>query len=300
MGHIFCFNAKTGEVLWKRDLYTEYNIRMPMWGISASPLIEGDLLILQIGGKDNACIIGLNKTSGKEVWRALSDKASYSAPIVIDQAGKRVLVCLTGERVAGLNPTSGDLYWSHPFGKKKSVISVATPVFYKNYLFVTSFFDGALLLKVDPEKLSVSEVWRRKGENEKNTDALHCMISTPLLKDDLIYGVDSYGEMRCLDLLTGDRIWESLDAVPKARWSTIHFVQNGEITWMFNERGELIISKLSREGFEEISRAKLIDPTKGQLKSRGGVCWTHPAFADKHIYIRNDKELICADLSQRD
>jgi hypothetical protein len=105
--------------------------------------------------------------------------------------------------------------------------------------------------------------------------------------------------MRCLDLLTGDRIWEDLTAVKKARFANVHFVQNGEITWMFNEHGELIISKLSPKGFEEISRAKLIEPTTTQFNRSGqGVTWTHPAFANKHVFIRNDKELLCADLSQ--
>jgi outer membrane protein assembly factor BamB len=103
-----------------------------------------------------------------------------------------------------------------------------------------------------------------------------------------------------LALHTGDRIWESLDAVPKARWANIHMVRHEDKIWMFNERGELIISKLSPEGFHEISRAKLINPTEGQLNQRGGVCWSHPAFAYKHIYIRNDEELLCADLSAKD
>jgi hypothetical protein len=120
------------------------------------------------------------------------------------------------------------------------------------------------------------------------------------LQGDYIYGVDSYGELRCLDLHTGDRIWESLLAVPKARWANIHMVRHEEEIWMFNERGELIISRLSPRGYQEVSRARLIKPTQGQLDQRGGVCWTHPAFAYKHIYVRNDEELICADLSAKE
>jgi len=78
----------------------------------------------------------------------------------------------------------------------------------------------------------------------------------------------------------------------------VHFIQQGDITWMFNEHGELIISKLSPDGFEEISRARLIEPTTGQLNRRGtGVTWTHPAFAGRHVFVRNDRELVCADLS---
>lgn len=195
--------------------------------------------------------------------------------------------------------TRAKLYWQHPFTPSRMVLNIATPVFHNNHFFVSGFYDGSLLLKVDPDKLTVKKVWRRKGPNERETDSLHCCISTPVLQGEHIYGVDSYGALRCLDLNTGDRIWESFDAVPEARWSNIHFVRNQDKIWMFSERGELIISRLSPKGFHEISRARLIDPTEGQLNRRGGVCWSHPAFAYKHIYIRNDKELICADLSSR-
>jgi len=300
MGHFFCFDAAKGEVLWRKNLNTEYKIKMPMWGIAASPLVEDELVIVQIGGKDNACIVAFDKVTGKEKWRALNDSASYSAPIVIEQAGKRVLVCWTGERVVGLDAQTGKLYWQHPFTPGRISQNIATPVFQNNYLFVSSFFDGSLLLKVHPDKLAVEKVWHRKGPNERKTDSLHCCISTPILQADYIYGVDSYGELRCLALHTGDRIWESLDAVPQARWANIHMVRHEDKIWMFNERGELIISKLSPEGFHEISRAKLINPTEGQLNQRGGVCWSHPAFAYKHIYIRNDEQLFCADLSSKD
>lgn len=300
MGHLFCFDAAKGHVLWGKDLKSQYKIRMPNWGIAAAPLVENNLLIVHIGGKDNACLVAFDKLTGKEKWRALNDRASYSAPIIIEQAGKRVLICWTGDSVAGLAPLTGKLYWRHPFTPSKMVIGIATPVFQDGYLFVSSFYDGSLLLKVDPDKLAVEKLWRRKGASERNTDSLHCCISTPVIQGAYIYGVDSYGELRCLDLRTGDRIWESLEAVPKARWSNIHMVRHEEKIWMFNERGELIISKLSPKGFEQISRARLIDPTQGQLGQRGGVCWSHPAYAYKHIYARNDQELVCADLSAKD
>lgn len=300
MGHFLCFDAVNGEVLWSKDLYTEYKISMPNWGIAASPLVEDNLVIVQIGGSNNACLVAFDKVTGEEKWRALNDKAAYSAPIIIKQAGKRVLACWTGARVAGLDPTTGKLHWQHPFTPVKMVLNIATPVFENGYLFVSGFYDGSLLLKVNPDVLSLEKVWRRRGKSERDTDSLHCCISTPIIQGDYIYGVDSYGELRCLDLKTGDRIWESLDATPKERWSNIHMVRNEDRIWMFNERGELIISKLSPKGFHEISRTKLIEPTTGQLGRGGkGVCWSHPAYANKHIYIRNDKELVCADLSAK-
>ncbi len=297
MGDLWCLDAASGAVRWHRDLDADYDIQMPIWGLAASPLIEGDLIITQIGATPGGCVAAFDKHSGVLRWQALDDRASYSAPIVIDQAGQRVLVCWTGDHVAGLDPQSGQVHWKVEFPPVRMVIGVATPVHAGKYLFVSGFFDGSLLLELDPDQLAVKEIWRRRGSSEKDTDSLQSIIATPLLKDDHIYGVDSYGELRCLNLRTGDRVWTSLDAVPTARWATLHLIQNGPTTWMFNEKGDLIISRLSPAGFQEISRAHLLDPTTRQLPQRGGVCWSHPAFADRHIYARNDETLVCANLS---
>jgi hypothetical protein len=115
-----------------------------------------------------------------------------------------------------------------------------------------------------------------------------------------IYGADSRGVLRCLDLQSGEVLWQDRSAVPEDRFATIHLVRNNDRVWMFNERGEVIISRLTPEKFIEISRAKLLDPTTDQLRSRrGGVTWSHPAFAHRHIFARNDKEIVCADLSAK-
>jgi outer membrane protein assembly factor BamB len=298
MGHLHCFDAASGKILWKKTPGVDYQIRMPIWGITSAPLVDGDLLIVQLGAADGACLVALDKKTGAERWRALDDKASYSAPIIITQAGKRVLVCWTGDNVVGLDPASGKVYWKYPMPPAKMVINVPTPIVDSGRLFVTGFYDGSLMLKLDSDALRVEKLWRRKGTSEQHTDALHAMISTPYMQGDYVYGVDSYGELRCLDAKSGDRVWEDLTAVPKARWATIHMVRHGEQMWMFNERGELVIGTLSPQGFHEISRAKLIEPTKDQLEK--GVCWSHPAFAYKHVFARNDRELVCASLAAED
>ena len=299
MGHLLALDAAQGTILWRKDLNTEYKIRMPQWGITASPLVDGDLLIVQIGGENDACLVAFDKVTGEEKWRALPDEASYAAPIIIEQAGQRVLVCWTGENVVGLDPQTGKLHWKHPFQPTRMVISVATPVLDHDRIFVSSFYDGSLMLKLKTDELGVEQIWRRLGPDEQHTDSLHSMMSTPLVEGDYIYGVDSYGELRCLDAKTGDRVWENLDATPKSRWSTIHMVRNQDKIWMFNERGELIISQLSPAGYQEISRAKLLDPTREQLNMRGGVCWAHPAYAYRHVFARNDQELVCASLQAK-
>lgn len=297
MGHLHVFEASTGKLVWKADLNEKYAIQMPIWGIAASPLIYGDLVILHIGGADGACIVALEKNTGEEKWKSLRDRAQYSAPIIVKQGEQDVLVCWTGDSIAGLNPLDGKVFWRVEMTPRNMPIGISTPVVEGDRLFVTSFYDGSLMLQLDQQQPKVKELWRRCGANERETDALQSIIATPLFAGDYIYGVDSYGELRCLKAENGDRVWEDLTATPKARWSNIHMVTHGAEVWMFNERGELLIGKLSPKGFKEIDRTKLIDPTEEQLRMRGGVCWSHPAFANRHIFVRNDNELAAFDLS---
>ncbi|QEG20201.1 outer membrane protein assembly factor BamB family protein [Mariniblastus fucicola] len=306
MGHAFCFDAVNGNVIWTVDFNKDYKIvankRMPIWGISASPLIVGSNVIFHVGGSDGACVVAIDRETGKEAWRSLEDRAQYSAPVVMKHAMSSSIICWTGDSVASLKPETGEIRWRYEFTPKNMPIGVATPVIKDNQIFVTSFYDGSLVLEVGDDGDSVSKVWSAVGPNEKMTKSLQSIISTPIWLGDYIYGVDSYGQLRCLDAKTGERIWENLDAVPKARWSTIHFVRNGsegDTIWMFNERGEIMLGKLTPDGFEELSRYKIIDPTRGQLRQRGGVCWSHPAFVDGQIIVRNDKEMKAWTLGEK-
>jgi len=295
MGHVRCLDAATGELLWKKDPGSDYEIEKPLWGMAAAPLVAEDHVIVQAGARPDGCLVAWDTRTGLERWRALADRASYSAPVVIEQAGQRVVVCWTGDHVAGLNPATGEVYWKHATPPVEMVINVPTPVVEGDRLFLSSFYDGAYLLRLRQDTPAADVLWHRRGKNEKRTDALQAMLSTPLIRGDHIYGVDSYGQLRCLKAATGDRVWEDGTAVNARRWATIHMVQNGDRTWMLNEAGELIIAELSPQGFHEVSRAKLIEPTKGQLGR--GVCWSHPAYAYRHVFARNDSELVCASLA---
>jgi outer membrane protein assembly factor BamB len=304
MGHLHCLDVEDGRLLWQRDLNADYQIsatrRLPIWGIAPSPLIYQNLVVLQIAGAEGASVVGLDKFTGREIWRALEDVGQYSAPILTRQNGKDLLVCWTGESIAGLDPASGQVHWRHPFPVVNMPIGVATPIVKDQHIFVTSFYDGSMMIRMLADRMGVEEVWRARGPNERTTQALHSIISTPIWIDDHIYGVDSYGELRCLRANDGQRVWENQLAVKKNRWATIHFVPNGEDVWMFNEQGEMLIGRLSPEKFEEVSRVKIIEPTLLQLpdQRRGGVCWTHPAFANRCVFVRNDEEIVCIDVAE--
>ena len=296
-GHLVCLDAAKGTLLWQRDLRSEDKIRMPLWGIAAAPVIEGDLLIVQIGGQGEACLCALDKRTGRPRWQALPDVASYAAPIVIDQAGRRIVVCHTGDRVVGLDASTGRLFWAHPVPWKAWPIGIAAPVLYNDLLLVSESNQGSLLFRLDQNKPEVTLVWHRRRQDVADKKALHCLQSTPFVDGDHIYGADQRGVLRCLRLLTGEQLWEDKTAVPEGNFATIHLVRNGDRTWMFNERGELILARLTPAGFHEISRAKLIEPTLEQARLRGGVAWSHPAFAYRHVFARNDKEIVCANLA---
>lgn len=295
MGHLFCFDAATGKVLWKKELTSEYQINMPIWGIASTPLAVDDKLIVHVSGSNKTCVVAFHLDSGEELWHNLDDTAGYSAPILIENKGVRVVVNWTEHSLSGLDLETGELYWRFPW-RTGSGMSISTPVLYKDHVFVSAFYSGSLMVKLGDDYTTAEKVWQRSGKSERVTDALHCVMNTPVIIDDYIYGVDSYGELRCLEFATGDRVWEDLTAVKKDRWANIHFVRQNDKVWMFNEHGELLITELSPVGFKEISRTKLIEPTRKQLPR--GVTWSHPAFANRHVFIRNDRELVCADLSR--
>jgi len=294
MGHLFCFDAVTGRVLWQKNLNKDYEINMPIWGIASTPLVVDEKIIVHVSGSNMACVVAFNRNTGKEIWRSLDDRAGYSAPILIEKNGISVVVNWTEHSLSGLDLETGETYWRFPW-TTGSGMSISTPVLYDDHIFVSAFYSGSLLIKLGEDYTTAEKVWQREGESERETDALHCVMNTPVIMDNYIYGVDSYGELRCLEFSTGDRVWEDLTTVKSDRWANIHFIRQGENIWMFNEQGELLITQLSHDGFKEISRAKLIETTRKQLPR--GVTWSHPAFANKHVFIRNDERLVCADLS---
>ena len=299
MGHFHCLDAATGKILWKKDLAAAYRIRRILWGMAAAPLVYGETVILNIGGIGKACIVALDRRTAREKWTALDDAASYAAPVIITQAGRDVLVCWTKNWLVGLDPTTGTIHWQVRFKLlPRWSMNATTPIIERHRLFVSSCYDGAMVVRLGQTDLTAKRLWHRCGVAYGKTEALHCVHSTPILLDGHVYGFDSRGQMRCLKIDSGDRVWEDLTVTPKGeKWGTAHMVQNGGRVWMFNEQGEVIIATLSPTGLKQISRSKLLAPTH-KISGRK-VLWAHPAFANRCIYARSDRELVCGDLSAK-
>ncbi len=313
MGDLLCLDAESGKVLWSHNFPKEYGAPVPMWGFAAHPLLDGDRVITLAGG-DGSVVVAFHKDTGKELWRNLSSfSIGYCPPVIYTVGRTRQLIVWHPEAVCGLEPETGKLYWEVPFKLHQSALSIPMPTFDGNdRLFITSFYNSALMLKLDRDKPAASVLWRGKGKGEKptQTDALHSIIPTPVFRDGHIYGVDSYGELRCLDAKDGRRVWTTRSATrpfkngqpdesptkEDDRWGNAFLTPQGDRFFLFNEHGELIIARLTPAGYTEIDRAKLLEADN---KMRGRpVVWTHPAYAHRNVYARNDHEIVSASLAK--
>ena len=301
-GVLHCLDVETGDVIWTKDYLKDYDAELPAWGMTGAPLVNGDLIICLVGGHPDAKVVAFDKLTGVERWRALSSESEpgYSQPIIVDAGGVRQLIIWHPEAVASLNPTTGDVYWEQPV-KADYGMSVATPVLGdEGQLFVSSFYNGALMLELSQDRPASTVLWKSTSDSELMTEALHAVITTPVVDGDYVYGIGSYGQLRALNARTGERLWET-QAVTKerARWASAFIVRNGDRYFINNDRGELIIAKLSPQGYEEISRTHLITPTSdpGNRRQLKTVNFSHPAYANGHICARNDEEILCASLA---
>jgi outer membrane protein assembly factor BamB len=294
-GHLHCLEAATGKVLWVRELTKDFAGKTPIWGYAGHPLVDGQKLICLVGGEGSVAV-AFEKDSGKELWRALSAREpGYAPPMIYEFGGQRQLIVWHPEAVNGLDPETGRVLWTHR-ATVRSGMSIATPRQLGDRLFLTSFYSGSLMLRIRgsdaPEVL-----WQTAKASEKDTEMLHSVMSTPMVLPDHIYGSCSYGQFRCLKTATGERVWETFAPTTgkSERWGNAFIVPHGERYFLFNEQGDLIIARLTPEKYEELSRVRLIEPNNHD--ARRPVVWSHPAFANRSVYARNDAEIVCASLA---
>ena len=308
-GMLSCFDTGTGDLLWRVDTVTDYDSTVPVQGTSQAPIVEGDLLIAAVGGEPDAKVVAFDKVTGDEVWRSLDNisETGYSAPIVIDAGGVRQLILWHATAITSLNPETGEIYWNQDFTIGGGM-AITTPVRSGRYLVVSQFFNGSMMLALNPDRPDARVLWqgRNRGELPEQTDTLHSIISTPIVVDGHLYGIGSYGELRGIDARNGERVWESDQMNEQDRWATAYFVRHRDRYFVVNDSGELILARFNPDGYEEIDRTHLLTPT---TRTRGGVSgryrdravlWAHPAFANQHVVVRNDETVVRLSLASTD
>src|SRR5262245_60196631 len=208
-GLLFCLNSGTGAVIWQKDYMKDYGMQMPAWGISSAPLVDGNRLIAIVGGQPDAKVMAFDKITGKEIWRALpsDSEQGYSQPVIFEAGKIRQLIIWHPTAVVALDPATGKIYWQQSYRINLGV-TLSTPVINESRLLVSSFYNGSMLLDLARENASV--IWKGKSNSEINTDGLHTVVNTPVIDGDYIYGICSYGQFRCLNLKTGERVWETM------------------------------------------------------------------------------------------
>jgi outer membrane protein assembly factor BamB len=300
-GTLLAMNASTGKVLWRKDFVKDFRAEFATYGFSSAPIVDGDRLIALVSHTPDAKVFAFDKMTGKEIWRALptNGEIGESQPLLIDVGGARQLIVWDTAAVTSLNPVTGATYWTQPFRSSMNIAMVQNGA----RLLMSTFYEGPLMLELDEQRPGARMLWKGNGTSELETDKLHATLATPIIDGDYIYGICSYGQLRALNARTGERIWESQVATgERARWASGQLVQHGDRVFITNDRGELILARLTPAAYQEISRTQLIKPTTDPKNRRklGAVNWSHPAYASKHIYARNDEELIAVTLAADD
>jgi outer membrane protein assembly factor BamB len=295
-GNLTCLNADSGSRVWEKDLKEEYKTKSPIWGFCSHPLVDGDKVICGVGGK-GSIVVAFDKKTGKEIWKSVTAaEQGYCPPIIYQAGGVRQLIHWNAQNICSLDPETGKEYWSQRLSPNFGM-SIMSPRKEGDYLFAGGTYTVSVCLKFDADKPAVTVAW--KGERDKSVSPVNM---TPIIDNGYIYAVDQPGPLRCVELKTGKRLWETykpssgVDNKSKSGSATAFLIKNGDKYFIMSETGDLIIAKLSPDGYKELSRAHILEKTNEAFGRN--VVWSHPAFADKCCFARNDKEIICVSLAK--
>jgi outer membrane protein assembly factor BamB len=275
-------HAKDGKEIWKRDLVKEHKGKNITWKNAASPVIDGNLIFAAAGGSGES-LLGIDKTTGKTVWKAESDQITHATPVPATIHGERQIIFFTQKGLVSVKPADGKVLWRHPF--KFSVSTAASPVVAGDIVYCSAGYgvgSTAVQIKKAGDKFTADELWMVSG----NSIANHW--STPIHKDGHLYGMFQFkeygdGPIKCVELKTGKVKWSQPGFGP----GNVIMVDNQLIALC--DAGQLVHIEATPAGYKE----------KGRFQAITGKCWSTPAFSQGRIYVRSTKEAAAFDLSQK-
>ena len=268
-GQVFCLKRSTGAPIWSKDLVKELGGEMPTWGYSGSPLVLGEKLIVEGGGK-GCSAVALNKTTGQLLWKAGDDIAGYGSPIVFEQAGRGVAF-FNGVGLVIRQQDDGKEIARYPW-KTQYDVNPTTPIIYGDQIFISSGYGrGCALLRFGSAGLS--KVWESKVMRNK--------MNNCVLWKGCLFGFDE-SELACVDFATGDVKWKQ-----KGLGMGALTLANGKLIVM-TENGALAIVEPTPAGYKELAKAHVLDKT----------CWTSPTLANGRIFCRNNSgDMACVSVA---
>jgi len=279
-GMLHCLDFQTGKKIWSVSTQPEFEAPKGFFGMACSPLIEGDRVLVNIGGANGAGIVAFERTTGKLLWKATKDEASYSSPVAATFAGRRCALFFIRRGLVGINPSNGAILFDFPWRSRASAsVNAATPLVVGDLIFLSASYEtGAVLLR--SKESGLEKIWA-------SDEILSNHYATSVYYGGFLYGFhgrQEYGpSLRCVEMKTG-----------KVQWSEDHFGAGtvtlaGNHLLVLKETGELLVAPATSDGFKPDARAQIL-PT--------GVR-AYPAVADGRLYGRSKEKLVCVDLRPR-
>ena len=285
-GYVVCI-SKEGEKKWTRQL-SEFGAEEPRWGFAESPLVDVDKVVVSPGGTESS-IVALNKIDGEVIWKSenLTDgdketKDHYSSIVIAKPNGQKQYVQLMEQTVVGLDPETGKTLWTHPW--EGSVAVIPTPVVRDNYVYITSGYGaGSMLLEIGDDN-SVKEVYRNKVMKNHHGGVI--------LVGDFLYGFSDGAGWMCQDFMSGESMWETDEFLGKGCLTCV----DGMFLALDEKSGEVVMFEASDVRWKEHGRFQL-GPLSEKRSRRGGI-WTHPVVSGGKLYLKDQENLFCYDISE--
>ena len=329
-GVLHCLNVKTGKTVWQRKTAEEFQIPEAFFGVGASPVLEGDLLIVMVGGQPNSTMVAFNKDTGKTVWESVGQKtwegtpaigwpgeplvrwnnfeklASYATPTMATVHGKRMLFSLTRQGLVGLNPKDGSVQFYRWFRSRvNESVNAANPVVSSNQVFCSAAYYGAgsFLLDVGKDGKSFNEIWstnERRKTDRRLEPALEIHWTTPILHEGHLYAFSGRNEpdsqFRCVELKTGKVKWSR-----EEHWRAYSTKQPnvyGRGSAVLAESKLFVLGEGGLLGLFEANPAKPVELARHQVPELKYPCWAAPILSNKRLYVRSEDYLMCFDIAK--
>jgi outer membrane protein assembly factor BamB len=291
-GGLHCVKLADGAKVWSRDIYEDYSSKRPSrgeppegyFGYGTTPIIEGDLLLLNAGGfSKEAGIVAFNKLTGKTVWAKTDEKATYSSPVAATFGGQRHVIFATRLNVVSVDPKNGRTLFEFPFGELGPAATGATPVVFDDLVFITGSYNfGAVLARVG--RTGSIQVW-------ESDEVLSSQYTTSILHEGAMFGVhgrqdSSPAALRCIDPKTKTIHWEERGF----GYATL-IKADGKLLIM-KTNGEAVLAKLNTKKFEPVASASLFgDATRPTTRAL-------PALANGRLFVRDERTLKCVSVGR--
>ena len=269
-GVLHCLDFASGKKLWSVETHPKFGVKKGFFGAACSPLVEGDGVVLNIGGSGG--VVAFHKDTGQVLWTATNDDAGYSAPVAAAIGGARHVLSLTRAGLVDIDPANGKVRFQFPWRSRgQASVNAAAPVMVGENLVLlsASYGTGAVLLEIPSRK----KLW-------SSDDALSCHYATPVFRDGYLYGFHGRQEegqsLRCVEAKTGKVTWK------QDGFGAGTVTLAGDRLLVLRENGELVAAPAAREGFRPSGRARILS----------GVVRAYPAVAEGLLFARNENALV--------